>query len=46
MYVDLFRKIDQKNLQYDNGTFFESASDVAFMTPAIELAGTRLRFLP
>jgi 2-keto-4-pentenoate hydratase len=33
------------DLQYINGTFYDYASDVAYMTPAIELVGTRLKFL-
>lgn len=45
MYVNVFRQIKETDFQYDNGTFYDSASDVAYMTPAIELVGTRLKFL-
>lgn len=45
MYVDLFRQIKVTDLQYDNGTFLETASDVAYMTSAIELVGSRYKFL-
>ncbi len=45
MYVDLFRKINASDLQYSNGTFFDYAPDVAYMTPAVEMVRTRLKFL-
>ena len=45
MYVDVFRQIKVTDLQYDNGTFYDSASDVAYMTTAIELVGPRMKFL-
>jgi hypothetical protein len=45
MYVDVMRAIKVADLQYVNGTFYDYASDVAYMTPAIELVGTRLKFL-
>lgn len=45
MYVDVFRQLKVTDLQYDNGTFYDYASDVVYMTPAIELVGTRLKFL-
>jgi hypothetical protein len=35
MYVDLFRKINASDLQYQNGSFYGYAPDVAYMTPAI-----------
>lgn len=35
MYVDVFRQIKVTDLQYENGTFLETASDVAYMTSAI-----------
>lgn len=35
MYVDLFRKIDKKDFQYSNGTFYDYAVDVVYMTPAV-----------
>jgi hypothetical protein len=45
MYVDLFRKINVKDLQHENGTFYRYAADVAYMTPAIEMVGPRLAFI-
>ena len=45
MYVDVMRAIKASDLQYENGTFYDYASDVALMTSAIELVGTRLKFL-
>lgn len=30
---DLFRKIDKKDLQYDNGTFYKSVYDCAIFYP-------------
>ena len=45
MYVDVMRAIKESDLQYANGTYYNYASDVAYMTPAIELVGTRLKFL-
>lgn len=45
MYVDVMRAIKVADLQYSNGTYYGYASDVAYMTPAIELVGTRLKFL-
>ncbi len=35
MYVDVFKQIKITDFQYNNGTFHNSASDVAYMTPAI-----------
>ena len=45
MYVDVMREIKVTDLQYANGTYYDYAPDVAYMTPAIELVGTRLKFL-
>lgn len=45
MYVDVFRKIKVSDLQYANGTFYDYASDVTYMTPAVQLVGTRLKYL-
>jgi hypothetical protein len=45
MYTDLFRKIPVSHLQNSAGNFLKYASDVAYMTTAIELVGTRLMFL-
>ncbi len=45
MYVDVMRAIKESDLQYANGTYYDYASDVAYMTPAVELVGTRLKFL-
>ena len=35
MYVDLFRKIEKKDLQNAEGNFYLYAADVAYMTPMI-----------
>jgi len=41
-YAGLFHKIDKKDLQIE-GSFVQVASDVAFMTPMVEMAGERTR---
>ena len=35
MYVDVMRNIKVEDLQYPNGTYYDYAPDVAYMTPAI-----------
>ena len=45
MYVDVFRQIKITDFQYPNGTFLDYATDVIFMTPGIDLVGTRLKFI-
>lgn len=45
MYVDVMRKIKQEDLQYPNGTFYDYAPDVTYMTPSIEMVGPRLKFV-
>lgn len=44
MYVDVFRAVPEHYFQFDNGTWFDSAFDVVFMIPGIELSGTRVKF--
>lgn len=45
MYVDVMREIKSEDLQYANGTFYDYAPDVTYMTPSIEMVGPRLKFL-
>ncbi len=43
--MDVMREIKPEDLQYANGTFYDYASDVTYMTPSIEMVGPRLKFL-
>jgi glycosyltransferase involved in cell wall biosynthesis len=42
----LWYNIKDKDLRDDNGNYFESGWDVAFMLPMIEMAGERTLFIP
>lgn len=44
-YADLFWKVDQSDLTYDNGTFFKFAYDVALVTPIIQMVNPRIQFI-
>ncbi len=45
MYVDVFRAIPENHFHYDNGSWFDYAFDVVFMTPGVELSGPRAKFV-
>jgi hypothetical protein len=45
VYVDVMREIKPADLQYSNGTFYDYAPDVTYMTPSIEMVGTKSKFL-
>ena len=36
-FTDLFRRIKVADLTFDNGTFYNSASDKAIITPLMEM---------
>ncbi len=45
MYVDVFRQIKIEDFKYPNGTFYDHASDVVYMVPAVELAGDKIKMI-
>ena len=44
-YTDLFRKIKISDMQFYEDYWIPHSSDVAYMTPMIEMAGVKLEFL-
>jgi hypothetical protein len=44
-YVQLFNKIDPKDLRDQDGKFFKVAWDLAYMFPMLEMAGFHSRFI-
>ena len=46
MYVDVFRKINQTDIKYSNGTFLDYSSDITYAVIANQLVGNRSKFIP
>lgn len=44
-YVDLFRMIKKEDLQFEKDEWIPHSPDVAYMTPMLEMAGHRVKFL-
>lgn len=42
---ELFAKINIKDLQFDNGKWFDTTGDQAFMIPMLEMSGTKSRYI-
>ncbi len=45
-YVHLFKQIKIEDLTYDGRRFYQATSDRAILTPMLEMANGRFRYLP
>jgi hypothetical protein len=45
MYTDVFKQIKETDLKLSDGNYLKAFADVALMTSAIELVGSKLKFL-